>query len=367
VLAACVLSAVGLSSSQAGRTLWSTAITKGASAASTAPSSGRLRFGVYPWGATGCVKRCAPSAGEDAGKAMAAVKRLKGNRSLVVHLYGDYTGVSDASADRLASEASWWASHGLQVAAILRYRPASRSRAAGYQAWVRRQARRLAALSETVSIQIANEPNNMAPGAGDGSYPGVIAAIATAVPAARKEVVAAGRPDILIGFNWAAGQHPERTEPIWARLKQAGGKALTRSVGFVGVDVYPGTWSPPLSTRTPTAAQVRTTMRRTLDAMRNKHMVAAGVSRASIVIGETGYPTTAKRSQATQNRVLRAIAAAAEATKTTYGVTDLYWFALRDRNSASGHVEDGYGLLRDDYAAKPAFATLRILIANSGA
>lgn len=367
VLAACWLAALALPSSQARPKAPTTAIAMSASGVPRAAPAGRLRFGVYPWGRTGCARRCASSVAEDADRSMAAVKQLKGRRSFVVHLYGDYTGVSSRSADSLISEASWWASHGLHVAAILRYRPASRRRAAGYRAWVRTQARRLAALPKTVSIQIANEPTNRASNAGDGSYPGVVGAIARAVPAARREVVAAGRPDILIGFNWAAGRHPARTEPIWGKLKRAGGSAFTRAVGFVAVNVYPGTWSAPLSTSSPSARQVRATMRTTLHAMRNKHMVAAGVSRAAITVGETGYPTTAKRSQATQDRVLRAIAAAVNASRARYGITDLYWFALRDGNSASRHLENGYGLLRDDYRPKRAFTTLRTLVARLGA
>ncbi|CAA9528956.1 MAG: hypothetical protein AVDCRST_MAG67-3948 [uncultured Solirubrobacteraceae bacterium] len=366
--AACCLAAIALPSSEGSRTARGPASLAAASvAAARAPAPARLRFGIYPSGLAGCARRCAPPVAEDAARSLAAVKRLKGDRAFVVHLYGDYTGGSDASAGRLLSDASWWASHGLQVAAILRYRPESRRAAGGYRAWVRAQARRLAALPQTVSIQIANEPTNMARAAGDGSYPGVIEAIATAVPAARNAVVAAGRRDILIGFNWAAGARPATTEPIWRRLRQAGGTPFTRAVGFVAVNVYPGTWSQPWSTSAPTATQIRATMRSTLRAMRSKHMVAAGVSRAAITIGETGYPTTARRTQATQDRVLRAIAAAADAARTTYGVTDLYWFALRDGTSASGHLENGYGLLRDDYSAKPAYATLRSLIARIGA
>lgn len=331
------------------------------------PAVDRVRFGIYPWGATGCVNRCAPSVAEHADTAMAAVKRLQGGRSFVVHLYGEYDGVSDSSVDGLLSEAAWWSSNGLKIAAVLRYRPADASRAAGYPAWVRTQTRRLAALAGTVSIQIANEPNNPAAGAGDGSYPGVIDAIATGVPAARAEAVAAGRGDIQIGFNWAAEDTPTATAPMWASLRQVGGSAFTRAVGFVGVNVYPGTWSPPLMATAPTTAQIDATMRSTLDAVRNRHMVAAGVAGAGIVIAETGFPTTSARTAATQDRVLRAIVAAADATKSTYGVTDVYWFSLRDGNTASGELENGYGLLRDDYSAKPAFTTLQGLVASIGA
>jgi hypothetical protein len=203
-------------------------------------------------------------------------------------------------------------------------------------------------------------------GAGDGAYPGVIDAIASAVPAARDEVVAAGRADILIGFNWSAGNNPTTTEPMWTNLRHAGGNALMQAVGFVGVNVYPGTWSLPALATRPTAWQIDATMHSTLDAMRNKHMVSAGVSGAPIVIGETGYPTTTSRTAATQDMVLRTIVGAVDATKATYGVTDVYLFALRDGNTNSDQLENGYGLLRDDYTAKPAFATLQGFVASIG-
>ena len=179
--------------------------------------------------------------------------------------------------------------------------------------------------------------------------------------------MAAGRPEILIGFNWAAGDNPATTEPMWAALKQAGGTAFTQAVGFVGVNIYPGTWTPLLATGAVTAAQVDATTRNALDAVRNKHMVAAGVGGAGIVIAESGYPTTPARTAATQALVLQSVIGAAEATKAIFGVTGVYWFSLRDGNTASGQLENGYGLLRDDYTPKPAFTMLQGLVAATGA
>ena len=54
------------------------------------------------------------------------------------------------------------------------------------------------------------------------------------------------RPDIKIGFNWAARDY-KTIEPMWSGLLQAGGGAFTSSVGFVGIDIYPGTWTQPIS------------------------------------------------------------------------------------------------------------------------
>lgn len=370
LLGACCLLVVLLPSSQARPGPARTAITiaSDAAAAASAPAGDRLRFGVYPWSTVGCIKRCAQSVAENARESLRAVKRLKGRRAFVVHLYGEYDGVSDDSADRLVREASWWGSHGLQVAAILRYRPRPGGSPAGYRNWMGRQASRLAALPATISIQVANEPTNLATNAGDGGYPGVIEAIATAVPAAREAVVAAGRPDILIGFNWHAGIRPNgTTEPFWSALRTIGGVEFTQAVGFVALNIYPGTWSAPLAPRAPTTKHIHATVQSTLHALRHSHMPAAGVPQAAIVIGETGYPTSARRNPATQARVLSAITGAVNAARRTYGVTDLYWFALRDGRSASRDLENGYGLLRDDYKPKRAFTTLRALIARIGA
>lgn len=329
--------------------------------------SGPLRFGIYPWGAVGASSSVAPSVPENATASMAAVQRLRGGHRFVVHLYADYTGTSTASADALMSEATWWSSNGLRVAAVLRYRPADATMAAGYLPWVRTQTRRLAAIAGTTSIQIANEPNNLSPGSGDGSYPGVIAAIAGGVPVARSELITDGRPDVLVGFNWAAGSSPTTTEPMWTQLRRAGGTSFAAAVGFVSVDVYPGTWSPPSASAVPTSAQISATMTSTLKALRATDMPDAGVGGAAIVIGETGYPTMAGRTEATQNAVLESIVSTVDSIKATYGVTDLYWYSLRDANTASDQLENGYGLLRDDYSAKPAFATLQQLIATVGA
>lgn len=329
---------------------------------------GSLRFGIFPWGAAGTTgTSVAPSVPDDADQSLRAVQSLRGTHPLVVRLYADYDGISSASADGLISEATWWSMNGLEVSAVLRYRPVDTTKAAGYTAWVRTQTRRLAALAGTISIQVANEPNNPSRGAGDGSYPGVIGAMAAAVPAARSEVLAAGRGDIRVGFNWAAGADPATTEPMWTALKRAGGRAFTRAVGFVGVSVYPGTWSPPSTAKVPTATEIDATVRTTLNVLRTRHMPAAGISGAAgIVIGESGYPTMPARTEATQDMVLRTMVATADATKATYGVTDLYWFALRDGNTASGQLENGYGLLHDDYSAKPAFASLQGLISTVG-
>lgn len=332
-------------------------------------TSGGLHFGVYPWAGAGTVSPTEPQVTDDPALALAAAKALKGGRTLTVHLYGQYTGIHSGEAGALISDARWWSENGMRVEMVLRYRPAHPNLAAGYVPWVRTVAARLAALPGLVALQIGNEPNNTtSAAAGDGAYPGAINAIAHGVPAARQALVATGRPDVRVGFNWAAGNSPCTTEPMWSELKAAGGRAFTSSVGWVGLDVYPGTWSPPSPTSLPTGSLVEATITDSLRCLRTRHMVAAGLpASVTITVAETGYPTDAQRSEATQAAVLQQTIASVQSVRYKYGVTDLRWFALRDANTGSGQLENGYGLLRDDYSPKPAFTVYQQIIAAEGA
>jgi hypothetical protein len=47
-----------------------------------------------------------------------------------------------------------------------------------------------------------------------------------------------------------------------------------------------------------------------------------------------------------------------------YNVTDYRWFDLRDGDSASPNFQQQFGIMRSDYAPKPAFAAYRDLIAG---
>jgi hypothetical protein len=50
-----------------------------------------------------------------------------------------------------------------------------------------------------------------------------------------------------------------------------------------------------------------------------------------------------------------------------YNVSDYRWFNLRDADSSSPNFQQQFGLLRDDYGPKPAFASYRALVARLGA
>ena len=55
------------------------------------------------------------------------------------------------------------------------------------------------------------------------------------------------------------------------------------------------------------------------------------------------------------------------ATAARYGISDFRFFGLRDNNSSGPTFQQHFGLLRDDYSEKPAFAVYRRAVARYGA
>jgi hypothetical protein len=214
-------------------------------------------------------------------------------------------------------------------------------------------------------VQVTNEANVAgAPNAADGAYPGARDALVRGVIAAKDAARAAGRPQLQVGFNWAY-QRGSAEADFFSSLRAAGGQAFEHAVDWVGVDAYPGTWGPPLRAGD-TASAVRAATLDALRTLRRTLLPRAGLSHAKLHISESGYPTGPSRSEKTQQTVMRAAVRAAVAVRAKYGVTDYRWFDLRDADTADSSVESHYGLMRDDYSAKPAFFTYRSLVARLG-
>lgn len=166
-----------------------------------------------------------------------------------------------------------------------------------------------------------------------------------------------------MGFNWAYATDPAESE-FWAYLRHKGGRRFVRSLDWVGFDAYPGTWGPPLAAGDPSAATADF-MDGVLRDLRDKYMPLAGIpARVPLHVSENGYPTGPDRSDATQVAIMRAAVTAVYRARVTYNITGYRWFDLRDADSSSPSFESQYGLMRDDYSPKPAFADYRELVAE---
>jgi len=336
-----------------------------------ATSQAPLRFGIYPGGPAGSVNATAPPVAENPAKRLSALKALAGSKPFVVRLYSGWTG--NASADDVSGWLDGWIADytaaGLQVELVVRYKPAaaSASAPAAFADYIRTIVRRYGANSGFVSLQVANEANIPgAPGAADGAFAGAAEAVVKGVIAAKDQVRRDGDEQLAIGFNWAYDERPQASTDFWNTLGRLGGRDFADAVDWVGLDSYPGTWTPqiPLSNLLPGLAAAALTD--SVRSLRNCFMPLAGLAEATALhVSENGFPTGPARSDALQSQTLDAMVRSVNAIRATYGITDYRWFDLRDSSSADPSIESQYGITRDDYSPKPAFDTYRNLIDGS--
>lgn len=335
--------------------------------ATAAAATRPLVFGIYPGGAAGTVGAGATPVPENPAKRLAALEELRpAGAPFVLHLYASFTGAGGASAEQqLGEEIVQYAAAGLEVELVLAYRPADGGSPADAEAFARFAAAAVDAfgsLPQFVSLQVTNEANvGGSPNTSDGFYADVEEALVDGVIAAKSAARSAGYSQVKIGFNWAYSLDANEAG-FWSELAQLGGPSFIADLDWVGLDVYPGTWGPPISGDL--ASGTRTAVLASLATLR-RWMESIGVPAATpIHISENGYPTGPGRTGAMQVTAMKASIAAVAGAAAAYNVSDYRWFDLRDASSSSSSFEDQYGIMTDAYAPKPAFSTYRSLIAE---
>lgn len=306
-----------------------------------------LEFGVYP-GATFTVGKYVGLAGSaPAGPDLSyeRMAELAGGRPFQVHLYAQWNrGVTpdvEAALDQIAAA-------GLKANVALKYvPPAGRDGDIhGFAAWV---AEVVEAHPGVAVWQVANEPNVGFTSDSDGAAEDPVGAVIEGVKAA----AAVAGPGVKVGFNWFYRLDPVSDRAFWSELGSRGGDAFRAALGYAGVDIYAGTYIPPLY-----SVDDENDFRTALEYVRDEMMPLAGLGAGvPIYVQETGYPTLAPLR--TEERQAEALAGYIRATE-GLGVELLQWFQLTDARSPLG---DGWGLLRNDWSRKPAFEVMREAVA----
>jgi hypothetical protein len=235
---------------------------------------------------------------------------------------------------------------------------------AGFADFTRRAVRSFGPVPDFVSLQVTNEANvGGSPNTSDGYYARAKDALIEGVTVAKGEIRRDGWRRVKVGFNWAYAT--DRAESgFWRYLGRRGGRRFRGALDWVGLDAYPGTWGPQLRSGAFAAATTRF-MSRALRRLRLTYMPAAGIpGRVSLRVSEAGYATGPSRSEAMQIAALKAGLTAVYRARRALNITGYRWFDLRDADSSGSSFESHYGLMRDDYSAKPAFGVYRDLIAK---
>jgi hypothetical protein len=304
-----------------------------------------LRFGVYP-GNTFTFGKYVGLSGTNpqapvGALAVARLVELAAGRPFDVHFYAQWDG---GFQPPLAGDVATIRAAGLRANVALKYVPPSGHDGdlAGFAAWV---SETVAAHPEVDVWQITNEANVPISPDTDGSFTDPVGALIAGVEAA----AAVKTPEQQIGFNWFYRLDPLSDRSFWSALGTRGGESFRRALDFAGVDIYAGTYIPPLYSLNDEAD-----FRTALEYVRREMMPLAGLGETvPINVQEFGYPTLAPiRSEAKQAEALAAYIRATGGLN----VRLLQWFQLADANSPLG---DGWGLVRADYTPKPAFDVMK--------
>lgn len=206
------------------------------------------------------------------------------------------------------------------------------------------------------TLQITEEANSTGPG-GDGITPNVRAALVAGVLAAKAEI---GRLGLPIGVGFSATINFNPADDFWTEIGRIGGQPFIDALDYVALDFFADVFVPlPPNVTLPDA------VRSVLQQFRHVSMLQAGIPiTVPLHIGENGWPTSPTRSYERQAEALETIIRAVHAHRETFNISAYELFNLRDADSSQENIFYQFGLLRDDYSPKPAYAVFRKLVAE---
>ncbi|MFJ8430302.1 hypothetical protein ACIQ9P_03255 [Kitasatospora sp. NPDC094019] len=307
-------------------------------------------FGVYPGGLLGDGSGViTPVRPDDPARITAALRELQGTApTLLVRAYRSYPPGPDlppapADPERYLGE-------GRRLDLVLQYRGPG-DRPDGWTDFVRHAVR--TGGERIGTLQICEEPNVDSPVL-DGSAPGVLRALVDGVVAAKEEARALGL-GLAVGFN--AAFSPDPAEPFWSELAGLADERFHRALDYVGLDFFPDVFRPVPAGRLGAAVTA------VLTGYRRETVVRAGIGAAVPVrVCEHGWPTGPDRPERRQAEVVEEVVRTVAGLAGELNLTGYSHFGLRDADSAGPGLFHRFGLLRDDYAPKPAFAVYGRLV-----
>jgi hypothetical protein len=326
----------------------------------------RVVFGIYPGSATGSDSpEMLVGPPDDPARIQAALNELQGNRGTLI--VRGYLPFHDATSTRpftspTPRDVEQYARDGRRLNVVLQYQSASGD-VAGYREFVRDQVRRLGAIAD--SVQVTEEANfTDGPPLIDGAFPDVRSALVQGVLAANDEARRLGYDHLRVGFNAVPSFNP--ADDFWRAIGDLGRRPFVEALDYVGLDFFPDVFRPAAPDGQP--GDLRQMVVSVLRAMRESWMPAAGIPESvPLHIAENGWPTSPDRSYERQAAALETIIRTIHDHRGRYHITHYQLFDLRDADSSHPDIFYQFGILRDDYTPKPAFAVYRRLIAELSA
>ncbi|WP_020600388.1 hypothetical protein [Spirosoma panaciterrae] len=147
---------------------------------------------------------------------------------------------------------------------------------------------------------------------------------------------------------------------FWTDIGQRGGQLFINALDYVALDFFPDVFRP-----LPPHLILREAVHGVLQQFRQVSMPQAGIpATVPIHIGENGWPTSPTRSYTRQAGAIETIIQAVHEYREVVNIHRYELFNLRDADSSQNDIFYQFGLLRDDYSPKPAFAVFKKLVAE---
>jgi hypothetical protein len=315
-----------------------------------------LVFGVFPLGIAGGPDGVAAGPPDDFAEIGRAVGELQGEgRALLPRMYVLWSGADSTPA--VHAQIATLTAGGIPWDLVLCYRDPGGDVAA-WSAFVaqvvERHGRHLSA------VQVTGEPNlTWAGAAADGAFPGARDAMVRGVLAGAAAKRGTGG-SAAIGFAVVPDIDPV-TGDFWTGVRECGGPSFAAALDYAGIDIYPDVFGPRVS-----LDALPGTVERLLRDFREGALAAGIPASVPIRICENGWPTGPDRPEHLQAAVLEAVVRTVHRLRAELNVTHWQLFTLRDADSSKNDLFHQFGVLRSDYSRKPAFHTLRRLIAELG-
>lgn len=308
-------------------------------------------FGIYPGSATGAEGGLVTGVPDVPERILAALNDLQPNdRPFRVRAYMVYIG--EGKVDTTTPENfGQYVGPNRQLDLVLCYRAINES----FDPWTDFiQATLQQYGPELATLQITEEANSNGPG-GDGITPNVRAALVAGVLAAKAEVQCLG---LSVGIGFSATINFNPADDFWPDLKRIGGQPFVEALDYVALDFFPGVFAP-----LPPTVTLADAVRVVLHQFRHVNLPAAGIpATLPICIGENGWPTSPTRSYEQQALALETIIRTIYTNRQEFNISGYELFDLRDADSSQDDIFYQFGLLRDDYSPKPAYAIFRTLV-----
>ncbi|MFE2164646.1 hypothetical protein ACFXB3_06185 [Streptomyces sp. NPDC059447] len=314
-----------------------------------------MAFGIYPGGLLGDDQGIIhPVRPDEPDRVNAALDELQGEAdTLAVRAYRSFASTVTPPPPTPADPRACL-QRGRTLDLVLQFREPSGA-LDGWPEFVREAVR--TGGPDLASVQICEEPNLNLPTV-DGSTPNVLNALVQGVIAAKQEARSLGRR-VAVGFNAVPTFDPSDT--FWSDLGALSDACFLQSLDYVGLDFFPDVFRPV------PADQLAGAVTAVLTAFRRTGLPQAGIpDTVPLRVCENGWPTGPGRPERKQAAALDTVIRTVAGLAPELNIDGYSLFALRDADSNAEGLFHHFGLLRDDYTPKPAFATYRQLIKELG-